>query len=77
MKLDQFLKPRGSVVRLAKAINVAPSLISQFKNGTRNVPRKRCHEIDAATDGRVTCEEMRPDLNWAFLRSCGADEYVD
>jgi DNA-binding transcriptional regulator YdaS (Cro superfamily) len=38
------------------------------------VPAERCPQIERATDGAVTCEELRPDLaeHWAYLRGTGA-----
>ena len=34
------------------------------------VPAEYCSEIERATKGAVTCEDLRPDLaeHWAFLR---------
>lgn len=36
----------------------------------RQVPAERCTDIERATAGAVTCEELRPDLDmWAYLRN--------
>lgn len=72
MKLLEYLcSVRGRVNELAKEINAPAALISQWKNGSRQVPAERCIDIERATDGAVTCEELRPDLadRWAYLRS--------
>ncbi|MDT4679101.1 transcriptional regulator, partial [Escherichia coli] len=29
---------------------------------------ERCPAIEKATGGAVTCEELRPDIDWAYLR---------
>ncbi|EJS96256.1 transcriptional regulator [Pectobacterium wasabiae] len=60
---------RGLATLLGKELGVNASLISQWANGDRQVPAERCPEIEKATDGKVTCEELRPDVDWAYLRS--------
>jgi DNA-binding transcriptional regulator YdaS (Cro superfamily) len=72
MKLSDFLSPRNSVVDLAKRIEVAPSMVSQWKNGVRPIPAERCPEIEKATGGVVRCEDLRPDVDWAYLRGTNA-----
>ena len=68
MLLTEYLSRPGEVVKLAREIAVAPAVVSQWKNGTRNVPADRCPAVERATDGAVRCEEMRPDVDWAYLR---------
>lgn len=46
---------------LAEALGVSQGLISQWCNGIP-VPSEHCPAIERAT--RVTCEELRPDLDW-------------
>lgn len=36
-----------------------------------NVPAERCPAIEKATNGAVRCEDLRPDVDWAYLRSPG------
>ncbi|HHE3654162.1 TPA: helix-turn-helix domain-containing protein [Pasteurella multocida] len=33
------------------------------------VPAERCPDIELLTNHAVTCEELRPDVNWAVLRN--------
>lgn len=69
MNLNDYLITRGSSETLAYALGVHSVQISQWKTGARQVPAERCPDIEAATDGLVTCEELRPDVNWAVLRA--------
>jgi len=71
MELKKYLEPPGAVVALARSIGVNPVLVSQWKNGVRGVPAARCPDIERATGGAVTCEDLRPDLaeQWAYLRN--------
>ncbi len=70
MDLKTYLHPLGKAAELASAIDVNPVLVSQWRNGVRQVPAERCPDIERATGGLVTCEELRPDLSekWAYLR---------
>lgn len=74
MQLAEYLSQRGKVNDLAAKLGIPAALLSQWKTGThRQVPAERCPDIEAATDGAVTCEELRPDINWAVLR-CGCEK---
>jgi DNA-binding transcriptional regulator YdaS (Cro superfamily) len=70
MNLITYVSPVGAQTNLAKAIGVTPVLISQWANGRRKVPLDRCVQIEQATGGAVTCEDLRPDKAeyWAYLR---------
>lgn len=62
MKLPKYLsgaRGRGSI--LASRLNVAPQQIYQWASGSRGVPIERCVEIEQATDGAVTRQDLRPD----------------
>jgi len=68
MELSKFLSQRNAVIDLARAVGVAPAVVSQWKNGVRRVPPSRCPAIEQATGGAVRCEDLRPDVDWAYLR---------
>lgn len=58
----------GRADTLAKALGVTPAAIYQWRSGVRPIPANRCPDIEAATEGRVRCEELRPDVRWSVLR---------
>jgi DNA-binding transcriptional regulator YdaS (Cro superfamily) len=71
MKLNDYLNANpGSGSRLAADLGVNPVMVTQWRHGKKRVPAERCPEIERATSGKVTCEELRPDLSgeWAYLR---------
>ncbi|NOL51805.1 transcriptional regulator [Pelistega suis] len=69
MKLLDYVKAnRGRAAEIASIIKVRPEFISMWALGRRQVPAERCPDIEQATGRAVTCEEMRPDINWAILR---------
>lgn len=59
----------GSRQELAKLLGVTKGAVWQWEH-ERQVPAERCIDIERATAGAVTCEELRPDLadRWAYLR---------
>lgn len=68
MDLKTYLNERGGGLKLARAIGVSSVIISQWKTGARAVPAERCPAIERATEGAVRCEDIRPDVDWAYLR---------
>lgn len=51
----------GSQSALAKAIDVAPAIVNQWRSGARPVPVQHCFAIEIATNGAVTRRDLRPD----------------
>lgn len=76
MKLETYLSEVESAASLAAKLKVSPGFISQIVTGRRPVPTERCSDIERATGGLVTCEELRPDLagHWAYLRGTAAKD---
>lgn len=58
---------RGRQTLIAQAVNAQPQLVWQWAN-VRPVPADRCADVELATDGAVTCEELRPDLQWLRVK---------
>jgi len=59
----------GGLSALARLLGVAPPTVSQWASGVRPIPAERCPAIEKATGGAVTCEELRPDVDWQYLRN--------
>lgn len=45
--------------------------LSQVARGYRRAGEYLCINIDRETGGLVTCESLRPDVDWAYIRSTG------
>ena len=67
----------GSQAALARAINVHPTMPYQWINGYCTVPVARCPDIERVTRGAVTCEELRSDVDWGYLRGTDKDRRDD
>jgi DNA-binding transcriptional regulator YdaS (Cro superfamily) len=59
----------GGQAALARALGVKPPTVNQWTKAERPVPAERCPAIERATSGRVRCEDLRPDVDWAYLRA--------
>ena len=59
-KLIEAIKIAGNQARLAELVGVNPMAVSHWKS--RKVPASRCMAIEVATDGRVTRQDLRPDI---------------
>lgn len=76
MNLDEYLSsPDRTAKQFAEALKVPPPLVSQWRTGERRVPAERCPDIEKITDGAVTCEELRDDIDWAVLRGTGPAQH--
>lgn len=64
----------GSQRALAAAIGVTSGAVSQWAEG--RVPFEHCIKIERLTGGIVTCEELRPDVDWAYLRGTRREDKV-
>lgn len=60
--IDKAVQELGCQQNLADAIGVKQSFISQLVSGTRPIPAKLCVKIEKATNGKVTREQLRPDI---------------
>lgn len=65
--LKNYCLPIGRKVSLALALKVSPQVISNWIR--RGVPAEHCPAIEKATAGAVRCEDLRPDVDWAYLRT--------
>jgi DNA-binding transcriptional regulator YdaS (Cro superfamily) len=65
--LKKAISHLGSQVALAAALGVVPQAVHNWiRRG--NIPAEHCPKIERATHGAVRCEDLRPDMDWAYLR---------
>lgn len=56
----------GGQLFIARLFGISVQAVSKWVK--KQVPAERCPEIEKATNGAVTCEDLRPDVDWAYLR---------
>ena len=58
--LDKAIEAVGGVTKLAQAVGVAQSAVSNWK--VRGIPAEKCKAIEEATGGVVKRHQLRPDI---------------
>lgn len=65
--LSKAISILGGVVRTASVLGLGGyQTVQQW--GKSRVPAEFCPAIERETKGAVTCEDLRPDVDWAYLR---------
>jgi len=60
----------GSQGELAKLVGVSKAAMSQaVRDEKRQIPAHWCPAIEKATARQVCCEQLRPDVDWAYVRA--------
>lgn len=71
MELKVFLAslPPGGRAAFARKLGIAPAFLSQLEHGKRRVSAPLAVAIERDSNGAVTVEELRPDDDWAYVRT--------
>lgn len=69
-KLLQYLKGLGKVEREAfcVACETTERYLRKAVSAKQTLGEKLCINIDRESRGAVTCEDLRQDVDWAYLR---------
>jgi DNA-binding transcriptional regulator YdaS (Cro superfamily) len=59
--LNKAIDLAGGVTALAELLKTTPQVIVNWR-ARKSVPPERCADIEAATKGEVTREQLRPDI---------------
>lgn len=66
--LEKAIGAVGGITALARAVGVkSHAVVHQWR--LHRVPAEHCPAIERASNRAVTCEELRPDVDWAYLRA--------
>jgi DNA-binding transcriptional regulator YdaS (Cro superfamily) len=73
--LDRAIKILGGLTAAQNALGLKTYQALQQWRLSR-VPAERCPAIEKATCGAVRCEDLRPDVDWAFIRATDCEVKV-
>ncbi|MBJ8552656.1 transcriptional regulator [Acinetobacter bereziniae] len=65
--LERAVKIAGSKSALARGLGITPWALSKWNFD--KIPEERCLPIEELTGLKVKAEQLRPDINWEFIRS--------
>ena len=72
--INRAVEILGAQNALADAVGVSKAFVNQWIKGERPVPPERCRAIEAATDGKVTRYDLRPDIFGAAPPASNSDQ---
>jgi DNA-binding transcriptional regulator YdaS (Cro superfamily) len=65
--LEKAVKIAGSKSALARGLGITPWALSKWNFD--KIPKERCLAIEQLTESKVKAEQLRPDINWEFIRT--------
>ena len=70
MNLNEYLsQEKITQAQLGEMLGVSQGAVGQWTLPGRRIPAEHCPSIERISKRQVTCEEMRPDVDWAYLRA--------
>ena len=74
MRLLEYMKALDAVAlsKMAIACRTTVGQLRQVAYGNRRASTALAIAIDRCTEGEVPCEELRPDIDWKYLRGRSA-----
>jgi hypothetical protein len=77
MNLLEFIKALNDKdlrIDFAQRCKTTPAHLMQVARGYRRAGEDLCINIDRETGGVIRCEDLRPDVDWAYLRASCVNE---
>lgn len=66
--ISRAIESIGSASKLADVLGVTPQAVCFWRDGLRKFPAELCPRVERATSRAITCEDLRPDVDWSYLR---------
>jgi DNA-binding transcriptional regulator YdaS (Cro superfamily) len=54
----------GGPAEVSRLLDVSVQAVCFWRDGLRQFPADKCPAMEQGVAGRVTCEQMRPDVRW-------------
>lgn len=67
--LKKAIITAGGQRELARLCGVSQAAVSKWLNGISKIGEDKAILLEQALNGLVTCEELRPDVNWSVIRN--------
>lgn len=75
-KLLRFLNslPKGPRAEFIRACGTSEAYLRKAVSVRQKIGADLCILIDRESRGQVTCEDLRPDVDWAYLRASNPND---
>lgn len=64
----------GGPSKMAALLGVSAQAVCFWRDEKRRLPAEHCPAIERETGGEVTCEQLRPDVDWGYLRATRCEQ---
>lgn len=71
-RIDDAIQLLGGPVAAAAKLDLTGYQVVQAWRREGRVPPKHCPVIERLLGGKVTCEELNPEVDWGYVRTAGA-----
>ena len=66
--IQKAIQKLGGPAKAAEVLRCSVQAVCFYRDGKRRFPAELCPVVERHLVGAVTCEELRPDVDWAVLR---------
>jgi DNA-binding transcriptional regulator YdaS (Cro superfamily) len=67
-KMQVAIDILGGPSKTSRLLGVTSQAVCFWRDGDRRFPAELCPVVERLTSGVVRCEDLRPDVDWAYLR---------
>lgn len=71
-QISEAIQGAGGPAKVARECSVSVQAVCFWRDGKRALPAEHCITLEKMNEGRIRCEQMLPDVDWAYLRSGAA-----
>ena len=67
--ITEAINGAGGPAKVSRACGVSVQAVCFWRDGLRTLPADQCITLEKLNQGRIRCEDLRPDVDWAYLRA--------
>lgn len=72
--IREAIQGAGGPSKVARECGVSVQAVCFWRDGLRALPAEHCITLEKMSEGRIQCEQMLPDVDWAYLRQSTTQE---
>lgn len=74
--IPEAIRHAGGPAKVARQCGVSVQAVCFWRDGHRTLPAEHCITLEKMSNGLVRCEDMRPEVDWAYLRNASTAQEV-